>query len=161
MDEYLKNNVFAFDPAVQARKELALLPHEQHFLTVVRCFLQTYETPGSQCWMNAFLYAEQRFPPPFGATVAHACHLAIETLCLARGRSLSYLKTDNELADRAVTNSERQLIEVLRAVQTSDVEKAEWTALLLCHGGDTKDFLAALERLFIITGQIEELKFQG
>ncbi|MEM6890095.1 MAG: hypothetical protein AAF636_18455 [Pseudomonadota bacterium] len=151
--------VFALDPGVRRRRELALLPFEQNFLTVSRYFFETYELPDTQCWMRAFMEAEQRFPPPFGATIAHAIHLTINALQKARGGTFAYVRTDDVISDRSITKAEAQLIDVLRSVQTDDVEKANWTALLLCHAGDSKDFLAAMERLCVITGQVSELRY--
>lgn len=157
----IKSHMHAFDPGVRARRELALLPFEQDILTVSRYFFETYEAPDTQCWMRAFMESEQRFPPPFGATIAHAVHLTITALHTARGGVLSYFPAQDPMADRAVTPAERQLIEVLRAVRAEDVEKAEWSALLLCHGGDSEEFLAAMERLCLIFGEIDKLRYQG
>ncbi|MEM1073166.1 MAG: hypothetical protein AAF665_16975 [Pseudomonadota bacterium] len=156
-----KSFMFSIDPGVRTRRELALLPFEQDVLTVSRCFFETYEKPDSQCWMQAFMEAEQRFQPPFGATIAHATHLTINFLQTARGGAFSYFPTSDAMAEYAVTPAEKQLIEVMRAVGAGDVEKAEWAALLLCHGGETERFLAAMERLCLIFGQIEGLRYQG
>lgn len=160
MVEHTKSQMIALDPGVRARRELALLPLEQDFLTVSRFFFETYETPETQCWMCAFMEAEQKFPPPFGATIAHAIHLTITALQDARSGTFSYFEARDAMADRAVTPAEKQLIEVMRAVRSADIEKAEWTALMLCNGGESKYFLAAMERLCLILGQIDELRFQ-
>lgn len=161
MAQDTKTHMIALDPGVQARRELALLPFEQDFLMVSRCFFETYETPNTQCWMRAFMEAEQKFPPPFGATIAHAIHLTITALQNARSGAFSYFPVSDVMADRAVTPAEKQLVEVMRAVRSDDAEKAEWTSLMLCHGGDSKYFLAAMERLCLIVGQIEELRFNA
>ncbi|MEL6171038.1 MAG: hypothetical protein AAFR02_03360, partial [Pseudomonadota bacterium] len=132
---------------------------EQDFLCVARHFFETYENPDTQCWMQAFLVAEQQFPPPFGATIAHAISLVVTAL-KTRGNSFSYYRADDPLAEHAVTREEQYLLQVLRHMRSGALQQLQSAALLLCCGGDTEPLLAALERMCVITGDIKELRFQ-
>ncbi|MEQ3709646.1 MAG: hypothetical protein ABNH38_04400 [Tateyamaria sp.] len=160
MTEAPKSQIFLCDPGIADKQNLALDSFEQDFLCVARHFFETYENPDMQCWMQAFMVAERRFPPPFGATIAHAISLVVTAL-KTRGNSFSYYRAEDPLADYAVTREEQCLVHVLRHMRLGEVQRLQSAALMLCCGGDTKPFLAALERLCVITGDIKELRFQS
>ena len=159
--EHLPNSqVFVFDPSRADRQALALEPFETDFLRVARYLCQTHEEPVAQCWMQAFIDAEQCFPPPFGATIAHAISIALTTVQSARGGVFSYFRVSDTLSDDAITQEERYLIEVLRGLRSGDIARVRSVALLLCQGGDADAFLGAMERLCMITGDVSRLRFQ-
>lgn len=47
---------------------------ESSILLIARFFFQANDEPSSKAWKNAFLLAEKYFPPPFGASIAHALY---------------------------------------------------------------------------------------
>lgn len=152
--------IFLFDPNHADRQSLALGPFETDVLRVARYLCQTHEDPDTQCWMQAFMEAEQCFPPPFGATIAHAISIALTALQSARGGVFSYLRVSDPLADTSITQEERYFVEVLRGLRTGDVAHVRSVALLLCQGGASDAFLGAMERLCIITGDVRQPRFQ-
>lgn len=159
MTHHIPSQIFFCDPGLGDRQSLELDAFEQSFLCVARHFFETHDAPDSQCWMQAFLVAETRFPPPFGATIAHAISLAVSALA-ARPGTFAYYETGHVLADHAITREEQYLINVLRHLRTGERAKVHATAMLLCCGADTRAFLAAMERLCIIIGDVSELRFQ-
>ena len=102
MTQHAPSQIFFCDPGMGNRQSLELDPFEQAFLCVARHFFETHDAPDAQCWMHAFMAAEQRFPPPFGATIAHAISLAVSALATRRG-SFAYFRNSHALADHAIT----------------------------------------------------------
>lgn len=154
------SSVFVFSSATTERFKMALDPFETAFLDVARDFFETFESPQSQCWMTAFWRAEQAFPPPFGATIAHAIVLVVSALGAERTRPFSYFRSDSPLADQSLTSEERYLVAALRSIRQGDRSGALSNALLVCEGGECNGFLAALERIGIVTGDIQTPSFQ-
>lgn len=151
--------IFFCDPGLGGHQSLELDAFEQSFLCVARHFFETHDAPDSQCWMQAFLEAETRFPPPFGATIAHAISIVVSALGTRQG-TFAYYKTGHVLADHAITREEQYLIKALRDMRTGNRTNVQTAALLLCCGADTRPFLAAMERLCLIIGDVSELQFQ-
>ena len=160
MARHTPSQIYFCDPGIGDRQNLELFPCEQSFLCVARYFFETHDTPDNQCWMQGFMAAEQRFPPPFGATIAHAISLSVSALATRSG-SFAYYRNDHPLADHAITREEQYLLQVLRGLRAGEVANLQTTAMLLCCGGDTRPFLAAMERLCIITGDVAELRYQS
>jgi len=146
---------------VGTRQSLAPDTFETTFLSVCRYFFESFQKPESQCWMNAFMEAERRFPPPFGATLAHAITIALKELRTARQISFSYHKQGSLAAEKAVTDDERYLVLTLRAIREGRLSEARSNAIMLCAGGESKGLLSALERICVLIGEIEDLRFQG
>ncbi|MEM9247734.1 MAG: hypothetical protein AAGB05_03445 [Pseudomonadota bacterium] len=156
-----ESQIFVCDPGARRRNDMDLDGFETSVLTVSRHIFETMERPESQCWMSAFWYAEQAFPPPFGATIAHALVIAIDALRTTRLRPFVYLRTSDPLANASITAEERYLVLALRGVRRGDLATARLNGLLLCDGSDATALLAALERLAIITGDVTETAFQA
>lgn len=153
-------SVFVVDPGIAERDSMAMSTFETAFLDVARHLFETYENPQSQCWMTAFLKAEQVFDPPFGATIAHAIAITIKAVSSERLRGFSYYRSTSPIAARAVTDEERYLVLALRAIREHDHSAARLNALLICEGGDSSPLLAALERIAVITGDVSVPVFQ-
>lgn len=154
------SSVFVVDPGIATRECLSMNAFETAFLDVARHIFETIENPQSQCWMTAFLKAEQVFQPPFGATIAHAIAITVQAISAERLRVFAYHKSDSPIASDAVTDEERYLVLALRAVREQEHSTARLNALLICEGGDNSGLLAALERVAIITGDISVPVFQ-
>lgn len=148
------------DRGVGTRESLAPDTFETTFLSVCRYFFESFQKPESQCWMNAFMEAEQRFAPPFGATLAHAITIALKELREVRQIPFSYHKHGSFAAEQAVTDDERYLVLTLRAIREGRLSEARSNAIMLCAGGESKALLGALERICVLTGEIETLHFQ-
>ncbi|MEL6207479.1 MAG: hypothetical protein AAFR47_19525 [Pseudomonadota bacterium] len=151
---------FVCDPAAHVRRDLDLDSFETSVLTVSRHVFETLERPEDQCWMSAFWHAEQAFPPPFGATIAHALVIAINASRTSRRRSFSYLRVSDPLADVSITDEERYYVMALRGIREGDNSCARLNALFLCEGHSADALLAALERLALITGDVTEPRLQ-
>jgi len=153
------SHIFVYDPGVADHHALALTEFETAFLSVARSFFETFESPNGQCWMLGFMDAERRFPIPYGATIAHAISLAVTALRDTHQGVFPYFRTTDEMADRAVTQTERYLIETLRHIRSGNRAAAQTSAMLLCQGNSARTLLQALERLCLITGDVTELRF--
>lgn len=160
MTHHTPSQIFFCDPGIGDRRSLEMDAFEQAFLCIARHFFETHDSPDTQCWMQGFMAAEQRFPPPFGATIAHAISLAVSALA-GRSGSFAYYRTDHALADHAITREEQYLLQVLRGLRSGESGNLQTTAMLLCCGSDTRPFLAAMERLCLITGDVTELRYQS
>lgn len=154
------SSVFVVDPGITERACLNMNAFEAAFLDVARHIFETLETPQTQCWMTAFMKAEQVFEPPFGATIAHAIALTVQEISAERLRVFAYYKSGSPVAARALTDEERYLVLALRAMREHQHSTARLNALLICEGGDNSGLLAALERISIITGDVSVPVFQ-
>jgi hypothetical protein len=148
------------DEGMAERKALGMDEFEVTFLSVARHLFANFHAPENHCWMDAFMEAERSFPPPFGATIAHAIAYIVEAMRCTRHSMFSYIRNDDASADLAITREERYLVQVLRAMRSGAHTQARTQAMLLCDGGDTGKLLAAIERLCLITGDVSELQFQ-
>lgn len=153
------SQIFVYDPGVAERNALKLDSFEASFLSLARHIFATFDQPQSHCWMSAFMEAEQTFPPPFGATIAHAVVIAVTELRTERLRTFSYFRNGSALSDQATTREERYLLLVLRGIRCSNPGAARANAMLVCEGGSGDGLLAALERLCIITGDVDQPQF--
>ncbi|MEM9434635.1 MAG: hypothetical protein AAGA12_12000 [Pseudomonadota bacterium] len=144
--------IFVFDPGIAERAPLDLDPFERAFLTIARHFISNFEEPSDQCWMQAFLESERVFPPPFGATIAHAIAIILTCVRDHRQSAFSYFRVGDPLADMAMTKEERYLILTLRGTRFQQKTMAQTNALLLCEGDGSSALLEAVARLCIITG---------
>lgn len=142
-------------PGLVPLSEFPLDVFDKGLLCIARLFFGTLETPESQTWMTAFSEAERRFPAPFGATIAHAIFIAIDALNGPRKRPFSYIDPDDVLADVVLTREEAYLIRTFQAIRTGAESDACTQAMLVCEGGNSDPFLAALERLAILTGEVQ------
>lgn len=154
------SQIFVADPGIAERQAMSLSPFETSVLSVARHLFETYEQPEGQCWMQAFMEAEARFPAPYGATIAHAISVAVGALRTAQHGTFSYFRTSDALAPHAVTDTERRFVETLRHVADGRAAAARASAMMLCFGGPSQAFLAALERLCVLTGAVQETQFQ-
>ena len=154
----MPNNEHRFlvvDPAVIEHANLQMTAYEAAFLGVARHFFETFTAPDRQCWMDAFLEAERAFPPPFGATIAHAICLVVEEMRRARKSVFSFFRNDDPIACTAMTREERYLVQVLRGIREGRRSFAHTQAMMLCDGRASDRFLAAVERLCVITGDVD------
>lgn len=149
-----KSQIFVHDHGMTERALLDLDDFEQSFLAIARHIMANFESPDNHCWMAAFVEAEQAFPPPFGATIAHAVSIVVDALRQRRSSAFGYFRADNPLAHAAVTREERYLMCVLQDLRRSKLSSAKTHALLVCGGGEADAFLAAMERICVITGDV-------
>lgn len=129
---------------------------EENTLEFARYFFVSFAHPESQAWVDAFWEAEQNFPPPFGATIAHALLIAVNEMRGQRQRPFEFRNPNCPNCSRDLTNEERYLMSTLRAIREGNRSQATTHALLLCESDDTAGFLGALERVAMITGDIAE-----
>ncbi|MEM6634315.1 MAG: hypothetical protein AAF667_00355 [Pseudomonadota bacterium] len=139
---------------VEARMSIDVF--EKHFLEIARHFFLAFSRPQSQAWVDAFWKAEQAFPMPFGATIAHAILISINELRSLRTRPFAFQNPYCTHCSTDITNEERYLLLALRSVRLGNKSQASTNALLLCENEDTSAFLESLERLSIITGDIDD-----
>lgn len=156
----LDHPIFVCDRGVAAGAAAELDGLETAILQVARSIFETLEDPEKQCWMTAFLDAERAFPPPLGATVAHAIVVAIRAVASERLRNFSYVRATDPEAGGSFTDEERYFLFALRAIRTQDRPAARMNALMLCEGGDSAPLLAALERIVMIVDGVEEPLWQ-
>jgi len=152
--------IFVYDPGVTERAALEMDAFENTFLSVARQIITTFEVPHTQCWMTAFLEAEEQFPPPFGATIAHAIVMVINVLREERSSTFAYFRHDDPLAKLSMTPQERYLVMTLREVRNGNGFRARMNAMLACEGGEAHRLLARVEQLGIITGDVATPQFQ-
>jgi len=154
------SQIFVYDPGIAERAALDMDTFENTFLSVARHIITTFDVPDSQCWMTAFLEAEERFPPPFGATIAHAIVIIIHILKQERSSTFAYFRHDDPVAKLSMTPQERYLMLTLRAVRNADGFRARMNAMLACEGGDAQLLLGSVERLAMITGDVTTPQYQ-
>ena len=154
------SQIFVYDPGISDRAALDMDRFEQTFLTVARQIITTFDEPDTQCWMTAFVEAEAHFPPPFGATIAHAIVVIINVLKEERSSTFTYIRHDDAVEELSITAEERYLLLTLREVRANNGFRARMNAMLACEGGDAQRLLAAIERLSIITGDVDTPQFQ-
>ncbi|MEM9973934.1 MAG: hypothetical protein AAF771_07105 [Pseudomonadota bacterium] len=135
--------------------ELALGPFEKHFLDTARRFIIALTVPESLAWVEAFRRAELAFPAPFGATIANAILIAVSEMQRARLDPAAIRIALHCSEGAVVTEDEHRLISAFQAVRLRRQSDAYANALLLCDGGSCRAFLAALERIAIITGDVD------
>ena len=60
--------------------DVGLDEYEQKILQIARLVFATFDKPETQRWVQAFHIAENSFPAPFGATIAHAVVITLNAL---------------------------------------------------------------------------------
>ncbi|MEM0947705.1 MAG: hypothetical protein AAGK37_09890 [Pseudomonadota bacterium] len=130
-------------------------------LDVARHFLISLAVPESLAWVEAIRRAECAFPPPYGATIASAILVAVQETQISRFHR-SRLRVALHTPDgAAVTNEERYFIEAFQDIRKGRHSRAYANALMLCEGVNSHAFLAALERLAVITGEVDALHYNA
>lgn len=129
---------------------------ETQVLHIARRFFQTFSSPKTQSWQLAFYDAERFFPAPFGATIATAILAVVDELRVARKSSFVFINGDCRNCSHRVTQEERYLIASLHHVRRRSRSQAHTNAMMLCEGHDPSDFLHAVGRLALITGDTDE-----
>ena len=124
-------------------------------LRIARHFFESLDQPKSQAWKSGFLQAEHIFSIPFGASIAHAISIAIDMMCLGRIRSFSYFATSHPKARLTMTNEEKYFLMTLQSIRLQRKSSILSYAVMVCEGPNVRDFLSALERLAIITGDVQ------
>lgn len=138
---------------------LALDDFEMKLLEVARFFFLSFAKPESEAWIEAFWRAERHFPAPFGATIAHAILIALSEIRAGRERTFEFLNPNHPSSETELTDQERYLMLTFRAARDGNRSAATANALLLCECEDTTQVLAAVERLAMITGDIDVPQF--
>lgn len=128
-------------------------------LNIARYFFDAFSRPAGHAWVEAFGEAERVFPVPFGATVGHAVLIAVNALRTSRRRTFVFERPGSMAGAFNLTDTERYFMRILHDIRRCDRASARAHALFLCEGNDASRVLAALERLAIITGDIDELHF--
>tara|TARA_B100001175_G_C19235824_1_gene507579 strand:+ start:191 stop:685 length:495 start_codon:yes stop_codon:yes gene_type:complete len=129
-------------------------------LQIMRYFCEAFEQPVNQAWKLAFLEAERIFPPPFGATIAHAISITIDMVCLGRKRKFSYFRRTSTQTNNLITDEERYFLMTLHYVRRGKRSSARTYAMMVNEGSKIEAFLSAIERLAIITGDLESPVFK-
>jgi hypothetical protein len=132
---------------------------EIHVLEIARLFCLAFADPKSEAWIDALRHAEQVFPVPFGATIANAVLIALNDMRRSRTRMFTYTNPRCTDCVRHITDEERYLISALHSMRQGNRGVAETHCMLLCEGGDATRLLASLERIAIITGDVETPKY--
>ena len=151
-DYSLKNTVFI--------EELGFDVFEISVLRIARYFCEAFDQPMRQTWKLAFLEAEKIFPAPFGATIANAISIAIDMVCLGRKRNFCYFQVNSLQANNVMTDEERYFLMTLHQIRRGKKSAARSYAMIVCEGPHSEGFLAAMERLAIITGDVESPIFK-
>lgn len=138
-----------------AQSDLQLDPFEEQFLDIARRFIIALAFPESLAWVDAFRRAETAFPPPFGATIASAILIAIREMQLSRFHPGSARVALHTVEPQRISEEERHLMRAFQSVRRHKHSDAHAHAILLCEGGDCHAFLSALERVAIITGDVD------
>lgn len=128
---------------------------ETQVIQVARLFFMAFAKPQTHAWIDAYSTAEQSFPPPFGATIAQAVMVAITEIRKQRGRAFGFRNPYCAACIKGMTNEERYFIETLRAVRLGRRSMASTYAMMACESDQTTGLLRALERLSMITGDIQ------
>ena len=128
---------------------------ENSILLIARLLFQANDEPASNAWKNAFLVAEKIFPPPFGASIAHALSLSIDEICASRIRPFEYDKASEEGANSPITDEERYFLMTLKFIREKKKSLARTNALMVCEGPNIEGFLLALKGIIIIIGEAE------
>lgn len=132
---------------------------ETNVLEIARHFFLAFAEPESEAWIDAFRRAEQAFPVPFGATIANAVLIAIQDMRRSRIRLFTYSNPRCIECSKLITDEERYFMTALQSIRRARFGMAETNCLLLCEGGDATALLASLERIAIITGDVQEPRF--
>ena len=135
--------------------EMSFDEFEISILKIARFFFEALDKPNSQIWKLAFLKAESFFPIPFGASIAHAISIAIDSMCFARTQSFSYFANTHPEAHLQITNEEKYFLKAFQSIRQNKKSSAETFGLLVCEGSEINGFLATLERLAMITGDVQ------
>ncbi|MEM0924031.1 MAG: hypothetical protein AAGF44_05900 [Pseudomonadota bacterium] len=122
-------------------------------LEVARRFFITFSRPESHGWVEAFETAERKLSPPFGATLAVAVMRAIQVLRGARSTTFNFIPPDCPICSRTITQEERYLISILKAVRKRRRSEAMTHALLVCEGSDPEALVIAFETLCVLIGE--------
>ncbi|MEM1005933.1 MAG: hypothetical protein AAF496_00470 [Pseudomonadota bacterium] len=132
---------------------------ETNVLDIARHFFLAFAEPESEAWVEAFRRAELMFPAPFGATIANAILIALNDMRQSRVRLFTYSNPRCDDCLHHITDEERYFISALRDMRRSNRGAVETNCMLLCEGNDASDLLASLERIAIITGDVEDPKY--
>ena len=128
---------------------------DRDVLTVARHLFECHQYPEPQAWKFAFRHAELAFPPPFGATIAHAVSAMVDALSAVRSRTFAYLPVHHLQAGEAMTQEENYLLLTLHDIRTHRATRARTHAMLLCEGGDCDRLLFVARSIAIITGEVD------
>ncbi|MCV6584212.1 MAG: hypothetical protein OIF47_01620 [Marinibacterium sp.] len=129
---------------------------ETNLLEIARYVLLSFSAPESHAWIEAFRIAETRLTPPFGATIAHAMVITLNKMRVSRAGVFNYINPECTHCSGFITNEERYLFTALQAVRQGRRGVAETHCMLLCEGGDTGPLMAALERVAVLTGDVDQ-----
>ncbi len=125
---------------------------EKQVLQIARMFFVTFHVPNSQMWMEAFQFAEHEFPAPFGATLANAILIYVESMRRVRANSFNYHDPHCPGCSQQLTDEERYLISVIHHLRQGEMGQAQLNAMLLCEGRDSSKMLEAARRMLLIIG---------
>ncbi len=128
---------------------------ENSILLIARFFFQANDEPTSRAWKNAFLAAEKVFPPPFGASIAHAVSLSIDHICASRIRPFEYYKVSADDKNSLITDEERYFLHTLKFIREKRNSFARTNALMVCEGPNIEGFMQAIKGIVIIIGEFE------
>ncbi|MEM7269394.1 MAG: hypothetical protein AAF401_09085 [Pseudomonadota bacterium] len=145
-------------PARHAEQDMPLAecgfdPFEETTLRIARYFFQSFASPESRGWCAAFEMAEQSYPAPFGATIAMALARALEVLRNSRKTGFVYINPECPACAGTITQEERHLLSVLRAVRAGKRSEAQANAVMVCQGASHEELVASFERLCLIIGE--------
>lgn len=132
---------------------------EVRVLEIARHFFLAFSEPQSEAWIVAFRRAEQVFPAPFGATIANAILIALNDMRRSRVRTFTYSNPLCQECLSHITDEERYFLSALQDMRRSNRTAVETSCMLLCEGNDASDLLASLERIAMITGDVDEPKY--
>lgn len=126
---------------------------ERDVLQIARMFFLSFHRAESHAWVNAFYTAEKRFNAPYGATIANAILMVVNTMRAARVGGFSYRDPNCETCREYITDEERYLIGTLHDVRQRNRSGAKMNAMLLCQGEDDQAFMDSISRLAVIAGE--------
>lgn len=123
---------------------------EDHILTIMRFFFQSFACPQSHAWLKAFDVAQVAFGEELGPIINTRLVDALRAIRTAR-RSVFHFNSPNCAGCAAIVSEhERRFMVTLHAVRLGQASRAQTELMMLCEGNDITQALGAMTRLSLM-----------
>jgi hypothetical protein len=125
----------------------ALAPFERACVCILRHYCVAWSKPGDLGWERAFDAAAQAFGDRLGGLAARRVLDLMRAFRASRSTVFRFNNPSCAGCSARLTDGERLLAAVMRAVRDGDASAARASAIVLCEGGPTEPLLLAARAL--------------
>ena len=126
--------------------DIDLDSYDYSALTAARFFFSAFASPQSDPWLSMVIGSDHLFPGVQSAETMRRLLTVVHEMRLARKSVMRFSNPTCPCCAEILTEEERHLVQTLQAVRDGRKSRAASSAMLLCEGHDTAEFLSAVAR---------------